>query len=70
MIEKGWVMVSEDGTKWKDQETFEFGNLINDPTKRTVRFTSPIMTRFIRIVSERGAGGSNIAPISVLDFFE
>ena len=70
MIEKGRVVVSEDGTKWKDQETFKLGNLINDPTKRTVRFVSPIMARFIRIISERGAGGSNTAAISELDFFE
>jgi len=70
MIEKGWILISENGKKWEEIESFEFGNLINDPTKRNWNFKSPVETRFIRIRSERGAGGSNVASIAELDFYE
>ena len=70
MIEKGWILISENGKKWEELEPFEFGNLINDPTKRSHKFKTVIQTRYIRIQSERGADGSNIAAIAELDFFE
>jgi alpha-L-fucosidase len=42
MMAKGVVRISNDGKNWSDAERFEFGNLINDPTKRTHRFSKNI----------------------------
>jgi alpha-L-fucosidase len=70
MIEKGLVLISKNGKIWKEFETFEFGNLINDPTRRYWKFNSSVKTRYIRIQSERGAGDSNITAIAELDLFE
>ena len=70
MIEKGTILTSSNGRKWSELEAFEFGNLINDPTKRTWTFKSPVKTRYIRIRSDVGAGGSNSAKIIELDFYE
>ena len=70
MIERGSVFISSKGKKWEKIESFEFGNLINDPTKRTYVFKEPVETRYIKIQSDRGAGGSQIAAIAELDFFE
>jgi alpha-L-fucosidase len=70
MIEKGTILISVNGKKWEELEYFEFGNLINDPTKRTWNFQVPVDTRYIRISSEAGAGNSNVAAIAELDFFE
>jgi hypothetical protein len=38
MMEKGIIEVSADGNTWRKIEDFRFGNLINDPTARSVYF--------------------------------
>jgi alpha-L-fucosidase len=70
MIEQGMVLISKNGKNWEEIESFEFGNLINDPTKRFHKFKVPVQARYIRIQSERGAGGTTIAAIAELDFYE
>lgn len=69
MIAKGTISVSEDGKTWKKVETFEFGNLINDPTKREHYFKTPVLTRFVRIDATEIAAGGQEAAIAELDFF-
>ncbi|SMO52135.1 alpha-L-fucosidase [Saccharicrinis carchari] len=69
MMELGSIYTSKKGKKWKKVTSFEFGNLINDPVKRTKAFDKPLKTRYIKIVSERGAGGSNSVAVAELDFF-
>lgn len=70
MIEKGSIMTSRDGMIWKEIDAFEFGNLINDPVKRFFEFSTPVVTRYIRIQSIRGAGGNTDASIAELDLYE
>jgi len=70
MIEKGIIKASKDGMIWNSFETFEFGNLINDPVSRTHQFKTAITTRYIRIESKVIAGGDASAAIAELDFFE
>lgn len=61
MIEEGRVETSADGNTWKSAGTFTFGNLLNDPTMRTYKFSSPVEGRYLRIVSVRGAEGKPYA---------
>ncbi len=70
MIEQGVIKISNDGKSWKLFESFEFGNLINDPTARTHYFKETLSARFIRIESKTIAGGKKQAAIAELDFFE
>ncbi len=70
MMESGSIFMSKNGKKWKKLQTFGFGNLINDPTKRTMKFAVPVKTRYVKIESNLGAGGSNSVAIAELDFFE
>ena len=70
MIERGIIKISKDGIIWNLFENFEFGNLINDPVKRTHQFKKPVTTRYIRIESIVIAGGKQTAAIAELDFFE
>lgn len=70
MIEKGIIQISKDGEFWVKLESFEFGNLINDPTKRIHYFKKFIETRYIRIDSEVIAGGGKIASIAELNFIQ
>ena len=70
MIERGTILISSNGRKWQEFESFEFGNLINDPTKRTWNFKANVRTQYIRIRSDGGAGGSNTAIVAELDFYE
>lgn len=61
MIEKGRVELSSDGEAWQSGGSFNFGNLLNDPTQRTYRIESPAKVRFLRITSEAGAQGTTQA---------
>ncbi|WP_341214753.1 alpha-L-fucosidase [uncultured Wocania sp.] len=70
MIEKGVIKISNDGIVWTILESFEFGNLINDPVTRTHQFEKEVTTRYIRIESTVIAGGKKTAAIAELDFFE
>jgi len=69
MIERGLVKVSTDGNTWKTVDSFFFGNLINDPTKRLHQFKTPIRTQYIRIEVEKLAGAGRRATIAELDFY-
>ena len=69
MIEKGEIQISDDGKKWHTVEQFEFGNLINDPTPRTVTFKRPVDARYVKIVPVSIAGGNDKAAIAEIDLF-
>lgn len=70
MLEKGVVKISDDGRHWRTITSFEFGNLINDPTTRTHRFEEIFKTRYVRVESTAIAGGGKTLCIAELDFFE
>lgn len=68
MISRGEIQISENGENWKTADTFEFGNLINDPTPRTHYFATPFSTRYIRLVATGTAGDEKYVTVSELDF--
>lgn len=68
MMERGILQISNDGETWQTVETFEFGNLINDPTPRTHRFGSPVTARFVRVEATAIAAQGNSLTIAELDF--
>ena len=70
MIEEGYIEVSLDGKKWVKVENFRFGNLINDPVKRTHKFKKAVSAKFVRLTSTVIAGEGSSAAIAELDFFE
>ncbi len=51
-IVSGIVSISDDGLSWTGVSSFEFGNLVNDPSPRYVHFHNPVGGRYLRIVSE------------------
>ena len=69
MIAKGRLSVSDDGKTWRPIETFELGNLINDPSPRAVRFKAPSEGRYVKLESMEIAGGSRVAAIGEIDFY-
>lgn len=70
LIEKGIIKVSKNGESWKTVQTFDLGNLINDPTARTILFTKKVKGQYIRIEAIIGAGGSTSATIAEIDILE
>lgn len=68
MIEKGIIQISYDGESWEFFDFFEFGNLINDPTKRRHYFKNNLNTRFIRIETKQIASEGKVASIAELNF--
>lgn len=69
MIEKGIIKISKNGKNWKQVESFEFGNLINDPTTRKHHFKQNINTRFVRLEVLRIAGDGDAASAAEIDLY-
>ena len=69
MIEKGIIYSSMDGIHWQVEETFEFGNLINNPTGRLFKFKKSFSTRYVKLQVIEIAGVNSSAAIAELDFF-
>lgn len=67
MMAKGVLKVSDDGKNWKAVESFEFGNLINDPTKRYHYFKKPVSARYVRIEATEIAANGKVVAIAELD---
>ncbi|MEP2058832.1 MAG: alpha-L-fucosidase [Maribacter litoralis] len=70
MIEKGIIYSSMDGILWQVEETFEFGNLINNPTGRLFKFKKSFSTRYVKLQVVEIAGGNSSAAIAELDFYK
>ncbi len=69
MMQSGKLSVSSDGTHWEDAGSFEFGNLINDPSTRTYRLKNAKKARFVKVESTVIAGKSQSLAVAELDFF-
>ena len=51
IIKKGVIKMSLDGKYWQFAEDFEFGNIVNDPTKRYHYFKKAIKSKYIKIIT-------------------
>lgn len=69
MMARGVIKASENGQTWRTVESFEFGNLINDPSKRTHFFKQPLSTRYIQVEAVESTDGKNSTAIAELDFY-
>ncbi|XJR88194.1 alpha-L-fucosidase [Elizabethkingia anophelis] len=69
MMAKGIVEISEDGKKWETVSAFEFGNLVNDPSKRSLYFKHAVKARYVRVTAQEIVGNSQALTIAELDFF-
>lgn len=69
MVEKGIIQMSEDGKTWTTIDHFEFGNLINDPTKRYHYFQKAVITRFVRMEATQIAAKSEVISVAEFDLF-
>lgn len=70
MLAKGILQISTDGKVWQDAGNFEFGNLINDPSRRKHILSQKINARYVRIVSTEITGGGKSLSIAELDFYK
>lgn len=46
------VRTEGDGATWQTMSSFEFGNLVNDPSPRYVHFHNGVNCRYIKIKSD------------------
>lgn len=53
---KGRLLTSNNGSDWTEVTTYDIGNIINDPTPRSVYFNSPVTARYLRLVMTATAG--------------
>ena len=67
MMDRGRISVSDDGRKWREAGSFEFDNLINDPTPRTYILDKPVRARYVRIDALSAAGGDDTIAIAEID---
>lgn len=68
MIEAGYIEISDDGKSWKKLESFQFGNILNNPVERIHHFETAISTRYIKITSTGGAQGTGFAGAAEIGF--
>ncbi|MFV0483260.1 MAG: alpha-L-fucosidase [Bacteroidales bacterium] len=66
---KGTIKVSKDNKTWTDAGSFEFGNLINDPSKRFYHFDKTVDARFVRIEAGETTENADVVIIAELDLF-
>lgn len=69
MMTKGTLLVSNDGKNFKKAGSFEFGNMVNDPSKRHFYLKKPVSARFVRIEIAETTDASKPAAISEIDIF-
>lgn len=69
MMSSGCVEVSHDGKAWKKAAAFEFGNLVNDPSRRYCYFQSSVQARYIRVRATAAEAGSRSMAVSEIDIF-
>ena len=69
MMAAGRIKVSSDGRSWKEAAAFEFGNLVNDPSKRYCYIDAPVTARYVRIEATATEGGSRRVAAAELDIF-
>lgn len=69
MMSKGNILTSINGKNWNKVGEFEFGNLINNPTKRFHYLKNTVKARYIKIeVTEIAANEKNVS-IAEIDLF-
>lgn len=61
LVESGFVEISRNGKTWRDAGRFTFGNLLNDPSERSVFFEDVRNARYLRIRVDSGVQGTNTA---------
>ena len=69
LLAAGKIYSSTDGKQWQELATFEFGNLINDPSKRYFYLPQTKQTRYVRLEATAVADGSARVVVGELDFF-
>jgi len=65
----GVFQISDDGKTWKDVESFSFGNLVNDPTKRYHFLDKTVKTRYIRLKTTQSPAKNKELSIAEIDLF-
>ncbi len=69
MMAKGIVWTSLDGRSWTNAGTFEFGNLVNDPTRRFFYFQQPQQAKLVRVQATEIADNGKTVSVAEVDFF-
>ena len=59
----GIIRISNDGKNWKEVERFEFGNLINDPSKRYHHFKQTVKARYVQVEAAEIAARTELPPL-------
>ena len=66
LLQKGEIFTSTDAKNWQPAGVFEFGNIVNDPSKRSYKFASPKQSRYIKLTVKQTSG--NPAPLKAAYF--
>lgn len=69
LIDRGEIFTSTNGHKWRSAGIFEFGNLINDPSRRFHHFAKPVSATYVKIVPLSTAAGKGLPTAAELMLF-
>ncbi|HSV88571.1 MAG TPA: alpha-L-fucosidase [Bacteroidales bacterium] len=68
-IEAFTIEVSSDGSLWNEVHRGEFGNIVNDPTRRVILFDKNYDARFVRLSGLKAPGNLSAIGASEIDIF-
>ena len=67
LLAKGIIRVSDDGQNWREVDSFDFGNLKNDPTPRYHYLKEDVTARYLAIEATEIAEDDNVVSIAEID---
>ncbi|GAB2672959.1 hypothetical protein GCM10027036_27990 [Flavihumibacter cheonanensis] len=70
LLQKGEIFTSTDAKNWQSAGAFEFGNIVNDPSKRSFKFTSVKQGRYIKLVIKQTSGKPSPLKAEYFDFLQ
>lgn len=70
LLQKGEIFTSQDGNKWESAGVFEFGNIVNDPSKRSFKFASSKQGRYIKLSVKQTSGNPRPLQTENFDFLQ
>lgn len=70
LLQKGEIFTSTDAKNWQSAGAFEFGNIVNDPSKRSYKFASAKQGRYIKITVKQTSGNPGPLNATYFDFLQ
>ncbi|MBN2652633.1 MAG: alpha-L-fucosidase [Spirochaetales bacterium] len=67
MVSEGYFEISDNLKDWTKIDSYQFGNIINDPSQRFFYFSKPVTARYLKWVATTGAAENKISGAALFE---